>query len=878
MATPSLWILETKLRPPALRSDTLVRPRLLEAFRTAVQECRVTLLSAPAGYGKSTLLAALPAVLPEAPIAWISLDDEENDPIRFIATLITVLQRIDPALGASAWPLLQGASGEITTTIRGVIGRLINDLTESAAAPIILVLDDLHAVTEASVHLALTYLIEHQPPQLRLILSTRHDPPLPLARLAVRRQLAEIRRPDLIFTPAETEALLNQTLGLTLTPAELSALGERTEGWAAGLCLLASSLERLAAPAERSELLAGVRRTERYIFDFLAEEVLRTQPPEIRRFLLQTAVLTDLTPAVCQAVTGRTDAPELLEALYRSNLFLTSTEERSYRYHALFAEFLREQLQQEWPDEVPELHRRAAQAQTTAHRAIGHYLAAGLWTEAAEAIAEAGESLLLHGLVETVRSWARALPEAALHQNPRLCYVLGRAAIPKGEYREAQALLRIARAGFASAGNKTAEQIVLSGLASCAALLGQIDELREVVAASALERLPDPIRSRALPSHYYLAMCDGEWAKAATHLQEGFQLTLRLDDPDAMFLLSQRIGALFIMLPNCFTLAEAFCQRALATARPESPLLLAATDLQVFIHLMRGRLDEALTAAESARALHERLGGLAWLGWHNRLYGATIQIARGEQGRVDPDAILRRVEQTVGQHQLWLYLMGRTAWQLGRRSAAERILRRMGETAMRELLPVPVLQHRLAGLLALGDGRYAEAETELERALRLEPTAPVSLAAGSARVPYAAALLQRGRPDEALAVLRPALAEAEAQRLPGLILQEGRLALPVLRLAAKSGGPGSHLAAEVLQLLTEDGASPPAGEEPGGLLTQREVAVLQLMADGATNRAIGQALYIGEETVKSHVARILRKLDAATRTAAVARGRELGLI
>lgn len=875
-AEEPVWLLETKLHPPVLRSDILDRPRLLQTLSAGVRSSMLTLLCAPAGYGKSTLLSALPGLVPEYPVAWISLDEEENDPFRFLATLITVLKRIDPKIGTSAWPLLQDASGETGAILRRVVSALINDVARALHSPVILVLDDLHRVSESSVHLALTYLVENQPPQLRLVIGTRHDPPLPLSHLAVRRQLTEIRRPDLIFTTDEMEGLFSQSFGLRLTPEDLNALRARTEGWAVGLCMLGHSLERHAAPAEHSELLAEVKRTERYLFDFLANEVLRTQSPQLRRFLLQTSILSELTPATCRAVTGLADAPALLASLYRENLFLTRVAESTYRYHGLFAEFLRQQLEEELPDELPELHRRAAQAQSTPDRAVAHYLAAGLWNEAATAIAEAGEHLLVYGLVETVRGWAKALPPEVIAQSPRLSSVLGGAAIKRGELLEARTLLRQAAAGYAREGAQVAEAITRSALASCHALLGEIGELRSLMASGPLHLLPDPVRARSLSVYYYVNMCDAQWESAANHLQEALRLTLRLNDPSTSLVLAYRLGALFVMLPDCLDLAEEFAHRLASVAAPESPLLLAATDLLVFMHLMRGRPDEAIAAGETALAVQERLGGYAWLGQHAALYGATIQIARGNQAEVDMGFIQNRVARTLGQHQLWLYLAGRTAWCLGSYGIAEQMLSKMRSPAMAELLPVPVLQHRLAGLLALSARRYADAETELEQAVALEEQAPIALAAGSARVLLARVLLERGRPDDALAALRPALTMAEALEAPGLILQEGHLIQPVLQVAA-TGGPGSFMAARVLELIGGSRTAVPAGEEPA-LLTPREVEVLRLMAAGTTNRAIGQALYIGDETVKSHVTRILRKLDATTRTEAVARARELGLI
>lgn len=871
-----VWLLETKLHPPVLRSDTLDRPRLRHTLGAAVRSSLLTLLCAPAGYGKSTLLSALPDLVPEYPVAWISLDEAENDPFRFLATLITVLQRIEPKIGTSAWPLLQEASGETGALLRRVVSALINDIARAQHSPVILVLDDLHRVSDSSVYLALTYLVENQPPQLRLVISTRHDPPLPLAHLAVRRQLTEIRRPDLIFTTDEMEGLFTQSFGLRLTPEELNALRARTEGWAVGLCMLGQSLERLAVPTEHAELLAEVKRTERYVFDFLADEVLRAQSPKLRRFLLQTSILSELTPATCLAVTGLADAPALLASLYRDNLFLTRVDESTYRYHGLFAEFLRQQLEQELPNELPELHQRAARAQSTPDRAVAHYLAAGLWTDAAAAIAEAGEHLLVYGLVETVRGWAKALPTEVIAQSPRLSYVLGGAAIKRGELLEARTLLRQAAAGFARAGDQVAEAITLSALASCHALLGEIGELRTIMASSPLDLLPEPVRARSHSVYYYVHMCDAQWESAADHLQEALRLTLRLNDPGTSLVLAYRLGALFVMLPGCFDVAEEFTHRLASVAAPESPMLLAATDLLVFMHLMRGRLDEAIAAGKRALAVQERLGGYGWLGQHAALYGATIQIARGDQAEVDMAFMQSRVARTFGQHQLWLYLAGRNAWCLGRHAFAEQMLSKMRTPAMAELLPVPVLQHRLAGLLALSAKRYTDAETELERAVALEEQAPIALAAGSARVLLARLHLERGRPEDALATLRPALAMAEELEAPGLILQEGHLIQPVLQVAA-TGGPGSFMAARVLELIGGSRTTAPAGVEPA-LLTPREVEVLRLMATGTTNRAIGQALYIGDETVKSHVTRILRKMDATTRTEAVARARELGLI
>jgi LuxR family maltose regulon positive regulatory protein len=255
----------------------------------------LTLLSAPAGYGKTTMLAALPHLLDDHPLAWVTLEAEDNDPVRFLSIIVAALQRLNPDCGRSAWPWLSGAALD-GVGLKRAVGALINDILQALPTPFIVVLDDLHLVTEPAVFVALEYLLDHQPPQMHVAVGTRHDPPLRLARMAARRQLAELRRPDLGFCRDEADELLNDTLGLSLSAAEVADLQDRTEGWPAGLCLLAGPLGRIGTPADRAQFVAAVTQSERYALDFLAEEVLRDMPEDLRRFLMRTSVLTEMTP------------------------------------------------------------------------------------------------------------------------------------------------------------------------------------------------------------------------------------------------------------------------------------------------------------------------------------------------------------------------------------------------------------------------------------------------------------------------------------------------------------------------------------------------------------------------------------------------------
>ena len=302
------WLARTKLLPPRVRRDLLDRARLLHVVRSAVGEARLLLVSAPAGSGKTTLLATTLVQRAEYRVAWLALDDEDNDLIRFLYALVATLSQHQPSVLDQTAGLLADRTGPAPTDAaafgRQVISALINALADSPT-PIVLVLDDLHVVTEPAVYTTLDYLLERLPAQVTIAIGTRHDPPLALTRLRARRELAELRLHDLRFTADEVGALLNQQHGLQLTTAELDTLYSRTEGWAAGLALLTTSLEQTGSGAARRTFLAQLAHTDRFLFDYLADEVLNRQDPFVRMFLLETAVLPELTPDACRAVTGR---------------------------------------------------------------------------------------------------------------------------------------------------------------------------------------------------------------------------------------------------------------------------------------------------------------------------------------------------------------------------------------------------------------------------------------------------------------------------------------------------------------------------------------------------------------------------------------------
>jgi LuxR family maltose regulon positive regulatory protein len=349
-------ILRTKLYVPPVRANAVSRPALFRRLYAALNR-KLTLVSAPPGFGKTTLLAAwIASLVGQTPVAWVSLDARDNDPVRFGLYLLAAMQSVTLSLGGL--PAAPGLAQPVS--LEAILHSLIN---QAAGLPgdLVFVLDDYHVITAPPVHDATAYLLEHLPPQMHLVLASRADAPLPLAQLRARDQLVELRSADLRFTLAETKAFFTQTMGLELPGPALAEIDARAEGWVGSLQLAALSLRERGGEAVPG-FVHEFSGSHRYIVDYLAEQVLSRQPPEIQNFLLETAVLDRLCGPLCDAVTGTEGGTATLAALDRANLFLVPLDEQPtwYRYHALFGEFLRERLRQSAPARLPELHGRAA--------------------------------------------------------------------------------------------------------------------------------------------------------------------------------------------------------------------------------------------------------------------------------------------------------------------------------------------------------------------------------------------------------------------------------------------------------------------------------------------------------------------------------------
>jgi LuxR family maltose regulon positive regulatory protein len=429
-------VLLTKLRGPEPRGDLVPRPVLHEQLST-LHGYKLTLVAAPAGSGKTTLVATWQRLTrPRVAAAWLSIDQWDNDPVRFWTYVIEAVRTVRPHAGAEALALLRAPGTRLLET---VVPALINEL-DASREQVVLVLDDYHLITNTAIHESVELLLERLPPAFRLLIASRSDPPLPLARMRARGELLEIRAKELRFTSEESDALLNGLLGLRLEREDVDRLHDRTEGWAAGLYLAALSLRGHADPHQFIAAFAG---DDRQIVDYLAVEVLQAQTEAVRTFMLRTSILERLSGPLCDAVIGTTGSAELLAELERANLFVVPLDNRRhwFRYHHLFGRLLLHELEQTEPQLVALLHRRACawyRAEDSIPEAIHHALGAGDADLAAELVAEHWNAFFNHGRLATVTGWLDSLPRSIVESDRRLCIARGWLALDLGHVDEVE--------------------------------------------------------------------------------------------------------------------------------------------------------------------------------------------------------------------------------------------------------------------------------------------------------------------------------------------------------------------------------------------------------------------------------------------------------
>jgi LuxR family transcriptional regulator, maltose regulon positive regulatory protein len=636
LGRPGPVLLETKLHVPAPSPTSVPRPHLL-ALLDAGAGRQLTLVQAPTGFGKTTLLAAWCASgSDDRPFAWVSLGSVDNDPLRLWTYLIEALHRVDPAVGVGSLAALRAPGVSLLDV---VLPLLVNEL-DDLARPVVLVVDDYHMVDSEECHRSVAFLVEHLPKTAQLVLSTQSNPPLPLGRLRARGQLLELQGADLRFTGEETAALLNDRLRLKLDPADLAILHHRTEGWPAGLHLAALTLKGEPNPHTRVATFSG---SHQHVIDYLGTELLDAQPPQLRGFLLRTSILERLSADLCDAVTNGEGAAGILRQLERANLFLIPLDERRewYRYHHLFADLLRHQLAATEPELIPVLHRRASAWYRQAgfpDEAIHHAIAAGDVGEVGELIARHWISYVDRWLIATVRDWLRALPGAVVRSDPVLTLVSAWIALAFHEPAEMDRWLAIAEQlpseGPLADGTPSLEV----GIASLRAISGFQGIASKLAAARrVLELQTDPAspwRPAACWALGYGLYLSGRTAEARAPSEEA----VRISEDSPVITTRVRALALLGLIEDDRghgDAAAAHERRASELVQDsglsESPTVACSNTLLGRIRMRRGDLDGALAAHERAYALQrypvERFHALVEL--------LPVRLARGDHAGVE---------------------------------------------------------------------------------------------------------------------------------------------------------------------------------------------------------------------------------------------------
>ena len=879
-------LLASKLTPPPESLRQVPRPRLFELLDGGTQHL-LTLVSAPAGAGKTTLLASWSCSRqPPGPLAWVSLDTGDNEPARFWAYTLAALRQSGAVPGDSTLRALAPGTGSSASFLSQLVGGL-----SELPTPVVLVLDDLHDITNATVYSGLEFLLRHAPPQLRLVLATRADPPLSLQRLLVGGQLSQVRAADLAFTVAEVAELLAACDDRPqLSDDDLALLQARTEGWAAGLRLAAMSLEGQPDPHQFVTEFAG---DDKSIADYLTGEVLDRQPEELRSFLLRTCIVDELNGNLADALTGGNGGESMLARLEQANGFVTAlgSGRSAYRYHQLFAELLRYELRREAPTQVGRLHRRAsgwyAARGLTVH-AIQQALMAGDWRNAADLMAKHGPSLVLGGDGATLHELVGRLPAELVQPDPELALLGAADRIVRGDPDAAAAQLVAAsrQAELLSEGRRGRFALLLASVNTALAWkAGDLDQVlvagEEALAlhSQAADGGDDAARAITLSTVGAAALWAGHLDGAELHLREGMAVALRAGLASQQFACLSQLALVHAMRgelnealrcgTNAADLAADQNWSSLSVLGAGGYLALA------WFHYYRDDLGEATRYADQAAAA-------SGVGWQPMTLGVAILRARLQRARGDLTgslgtvaAVRRDLMGCKGSTYLWRWLL-LTEAEL--RSAAGQP---QSVSAIRKTLdergPLAGGEAVVLTRLYLAEGDPAGAAATLAA---LDACAPGGFMTVPAEVSLLDALASDalGDHDRAAVSLERALSLAEHGGLRRSFLDAGAPARSLLaRYRQRVPTSWSYLD-EVLQASAESAQVTVPTPKLVERLTERERTVLRYLPSLMTYEEIAADLYVSLNTVKTHAYGIFRKLGVTGRRQAVRSARELHLL
>jgi LuxR family maltose regulon positive regulatory protein len=934
-------LLQTKLHIPSARPELVPRLRLVERLNEGLHQNqglgrKLTLVSAPAGFGKTTLVAEWAGAIGR-PVGWLSLDKSDNNPIRFWCYVVAALQTVEPAIGGVAMTALQSQE---SLRFEQLVTSLINDIAEHSV-PLVLVLDDYHAIEDDTIHRSLGFLLDHSPPQLHVVIITRADPPLSLPRRRGRAEVTEVRAADLSFTRDEAVVFLNTCMSLALSPDDVAALEERTEGWIVGLQMAALSLQGRSDKRDFVEAFAG---DNRYVGDYLVEEVLHRQPEYVRDFLLRTSILERLCGSLCDAVLCRKaeerergdlysvsphlrsspSSQEILEHLDRARLFLVPLDDRRkwYRYHHLFADLLRSRLQRsERAGEIAALHLRASawyEREGSVSEAVSYALASSDEQYAADLVARHWQDMFHRGNQIPLCEWIEALPERVVRADPALgiAYVLAIRCSPtapqdgteywKGWTRSIEKALADQQADAENAGS-TVNNDVLAGYL---AMLRAWDFGRD----------PADDLERALQR---FAEADPR-LRSFLSLELGFACRVRRDEEGAARAFAQA-GRLAETCGVIRTVATVACIQA-GVARREGRLREAAAILAKALRAASspdgkghgasgiGALEIDLAAislewddlAETERRLAAGLPlvGLTGNGeWERRGYVTLARLRQAQGDAAGAVEAIERMERTVSSAAPYVAAQRVRYW-LALAQGTPRVLKQASQWARtigfderedeKDAWPYDdwhdVEQFALARVLITQ--RYARrSEPDMQPVLeflqrKLDGAEAINWVERAIEVwtLRALALQAQGVVDQAVASLEQALALAEPGGYVRAFVEEGAPMARLLYAAAERGVEEEYIG-RLLAAFPDAILSPAEHTHTARLkaemvepLSEREIEVLSLIAEGLSNRQVAQRLVISPNTVRVHTANIYGKLGVANRTQAVTKARGLGIL
>ena len=924
MSTP---ILATKLFIPRPRANIVLRPRLIERlnerFRVSSGHTPcVTLISAPAGFGKTTLVSEwvnnlrfmIDNLRLDAKkgskienrksetvnrVAWLSLDDGDNDPTRFLTYLVAALQTIDANIGTGVLGMLD-ASQHQQPSIEPILTTLINEII-TLSDRFIFVLDDYHVIDAKAVDNALTFLVEHMPPQMQLVIATREDPNLPLARLRARAQLTELRAADLRFTAAEAAEFLNQMMGLNLSTEDVAALETRTEGWIAGLQLAALSMR---GQKDATSFIRAFTGSHHFVLDYLMEEVLGKQSKSVQNFLLRTSILDRMCGSLCDAVlldaAQSASGQETLEYLEHANLFIVplDNERHWFRYHHLFADLLRQRLGQCLTSEgIAQLHTRASKWYENNDLMLDAFRHAGAANdiERAERLIEDKRRPIHHlpGAATAILNWLESLPKTVLDAKPALWWKQASMLLVIGQPNGVEEKLQALEAALASAALPGSEmddtsRDLIGKIAAARANVAQVEgqtEITLVQARRALEYLdPNDLnnRSMAIRSIGFAYYLQGDMTEASRAYAEALSLGQATGDIINILLASIRLGQIQEERSQLYLAAETY-QHVLQLIGDYSPPNSPVAHLGLArIYYEWNDLDAAEQYGEKSLQLAQQYDQVIDRLILSELFLMRLKLARGDV--IGAARILSQTEQTTRQRNFSFRLPDIAAAQVlvhlhqGNIDAAAQLTRQYDLPLFKARVLIAQKNSSAALTVLESQRKPAEDRGWTDRLLRV-------------MVLQSIAMYAHGEKAQAMQVLGDALMIAEPGGLIRLFVDEGEpMATLFSETASRGIMPdyiGKLLAAfESNAQQSEDKSDLPHtlpeghrdGEPLIEPLSQRELEILQLIAQGLSNRQISERLFLALSTVKGHNRILFDKLSVQSRTEAIARARELGLL